>query len=97
MVVTGNKLPNEENFMSTFVMAVAQKFYNDAEELFSSLIERYLSFEPNEECHLYILIKKIIAAYARIRFFNLSKKYTETIQGPAIRKQLTKLILFNHQ
>lgn len=39
----------------------------------------------------------IFEGYAKIRFYQLGKKYTEEITGVKVRKELSKLVLFKHQ
>jgi hypothetical protein len=69
-----------------------------AEYLFPSLIDHiYNSSAVYEEQHVYILIKNVINMYIKIRLKNLAKKMTEEIQGANVRRELSKLILFNHQ
>lgn len=94
---TDNKLPADSQFLTQFVIATSQQFITIGERLFPDLKYHIMDTAPNEESHYCILIKGIILAYARIRIFNLAKKYTATIQGPIVRRQLAKLILFHNQ
>lgn len=97
LFITDKKIPNEKNFHKILVTTVSQKFYGTALELFPTLAQHHLENAVNEEPHLFVLIKQIVACYTKIRLFNLLKKYTLVIQGPSVRRQLNKLILFNHQ
>ena len=47
--------------------------------------------------HISSLIKCCSQCYAHIRLNHLAKRKTETLAGKKVRKQLSKLILFNHQ
>lgn len=95
---TGNKLPKDANFANIFVSAVSQKFYSDIYKLFPNLKDHFLlDYSPVDHNHGFQLIKNITRAYLKIRIHNLAKKYTEIIQGTAVRRELNKLILFNHQ
>lgn len=51
---------------------------------------------PNHE-HAFQLLKTTIFNYSKIRCHNLAKTYTINIQGDAVRKKFSKLILFHHQ
>jgi hypothetical protein len=93
-----NKLPKEEYFTDSTTLLTCQKYYGMAEYLFPSLKDHiYNSSAVYEEQHVYILIKKFINMYIKIRLKNLAKKMTEEIQGANVRRELTKLNLFNHQ
>lgn len=97
LLSTDNKIPKEKNFMDIFVIANAQKYYTDIYNLFPILHNHFLESAPCDENHGFLLVKNIVRSYAKIRLYNLAKKHTETIQGNAVRRQLNKLILFNHQ
>lgn len=97
LVTTGNRIPKEDNFFSVFVTCTAQKFYEKGLDLFPSLQNHNLEKAPDEECHVYILLKEIVFCYSKIRIHNLLKKFTLSIQGPSVRRQLNKLILFHNQ
>jgi hypothetical protein len=94
-----NKLPKEEYFIDSTTLLTCQKYYGMAEYLFPSLKDHiYNSSAVYEEQHVYILIKIFINMYIKIRLKNLAKKkMTEEIQGANVRRELTKLNLFNHQ
>lgn len=47
--------------------------------------------------HLVRLVKCVIGCYVKIRLHHAAKQATAKISGPNIRKQMTKLIIFNHQ
>lgn len=94
---TDYKLPQDEGFLPLFTIAVAQQFYTQIEVLFPNLKDPFLETPPIQQNHGFILVKEIINAYTRIRFFNLAKKYTTVLQGTLVRRELNKLILFNHQ
>lgn len=95
---TDNKIPAEENFLNKFCIIMAQKFYNQGNILFPNLQQHFLNCsELYDESHYVKLLKEIIKAYCKIRFYNLAKKYTSKIQGLSVRRHLNKLILFNHQ
>lgn len=97
LFVTNKKIPNDRNFHKILVTTISQKFYETALELFPTLAQHHLENAVNEEPHVFILIKEIVTCYTKIRIYNLLKKYTLVIQGPSVRRQLNKLILFNHQ
>lgn len=97
MLVTNNKIPSESGFFTTLVLAISQRFYYKIDEMFPTLKEHFADIAPDEESHAFSLIKKITFSYCRIRIFNIAKKYTEKIQGTNVRRELNKLIIFNHQ
>ncbi|XP_018571162.1 uncharacterized protein LOC108910899 [Anoplophora glabripennis] len=47
--------------------------------------------------HSFHLLKMTIYSYCKIRCHNLAKTFTATVQGDAIRKKFSKLIIFHHQ
>lgn len=92
-----NKIPSEKDFFSTLTLGIAQKFYKDVSKLFPNLVQHFIETAGDNEHHGYLLIKKIVYNYCRIRIYNIAKKYTLKIQGTNVRRELNKLILFNHQ
>ena len=63
--------------------------------IFSSLSE-HMYDSPADCNHIFFLIKKVAASYLTIRMHSLAKHTTADINGPNVRKQLSKLILFKH-
>ncbi|KAB0795036.1 hypothetical protein PPYR_11875 [Photinus pyralis] len=97
MDATEGRIPRESNFFETFTIAISQKFYGQGKVLFPHLEEHFIDYSTITNNHTASLIKAIVGAYVRIRFFNLCKRFTSVIQGKSIRQELNKLILFNHQ
>jgi len=50
-----------------------------------------------DDNHEHSLIKLAASCYSRIKLFHLGKQMTASVTGPKVRKQMSKLILFNHQ
>lgn len=92
LVVTKNCLPPEKDFPRLFVNSVSQKLYHKIN--FEVLNDHFI--DTNNE-HFFMLIKKIIGSYYKIRINNLAKKITERAHSKQIRQQFNKLILFNNQ
>lgn len=86
MFVCNNSLPSQ-TLIKDIVALATTKLFDQLTHLFS---DRHIE-------HLLILFKNIVFCYCKIRLHNLSKKYTENIQGDLVRRKLTKLILFSHQ
>ena len=64
--------------------------------IFNSLGEHMFDSTATNN-HISSLIKCCSQCYAHIRLNHLAKRKTETLAGKKVRKQLSKLILFNHQ
>lgn len=92
LIVTKNCLPPEKEFPGLFRNCVSQKLYNKIS--FHKLKSHFI--DTNNE-HFFILVKKIIGSYYKIRINNLAKKITERAHSKQIRQQFNKLILFNNQ
>lgn len=93
LMLTDNKVPNDNYFLHTFVYTLAGELYQK-QILLNLQHEETTSILKN---HSFILIKMIIFSYCKIRFNSLSKKYSTQIRGDILRKTLSKLIIFNHQ
>lgn len=67
------------------------------EDVFSDLDDHYqdsVTFSANNKS---ILIKLILQVYTKLRFHEVSKKHSEIEGDTVIRKQFSKLILFQNQ
>ena len=49
-----------------------------------------------EDNHIRRLVKLVCQCYTKVRLYQLDKDFTQEITGSKIRKNLSKLILFNH-
>lgn len=85
MYTTNNILPSH-NLVQDIIVAVSRQ-----------LIEKLRNLFPTHEEHQFSLMKNIINCYCKIRLHNLGRMYSEKLQETAIRKTLSKLILFKHQ
>ena len=50
-----------------------------------------------QKSHKLTLINCLALCYAKIRFYNIGRSYSEEIEGVKVRKELTKLVLFKNQ
>lgn len=60
-------------------------------------LETHIQDLPVENNHLILLINQIISAYIDVRAHHIATTETARIQGPRVRNNLTKLILFKNQ
>ena len=60
-------------------------------------LEPHIQDLPVENNHLILLINQIISAYIDVRVHHIATTETARIQGPRLRSNLTKLILFKNQ
>jgi hypothetical protein len=96
LIISDQKLPNDNNFYNTFSHLMAMKIFGE-NKLFFSLAEHVDNCSILEENHIMRLLKVAVLCYTKIRLFHVAKKQTQKIRGELIRKQLSKLILFSHQ
>lgn len=94
LFVTNNKVPKEEGYIVNLANSISQIFYD--KNIFPSLENHYFEYEFSSN-HVYLLIRTISLCYLKIRFYNLSRKQTECIEGERIRQIFSKLILFRNQ
>ena len=76
-------------------MSVTKHMLTDY-NVFPSLQNHMFETEP-ENNHRVNLVKLVTAEYVKIRMYHLAKQRTAAVQGNAIRRKLSKLILFAHQ
>ena len=50
-----------------------------------------------DDNHVHSLVKLVSSCYCKIKLFHMGKQMTASVTGPKMRKQMSKLILFNHQ
>ena len=92
--VNNGKLPQAFGIVPSIVTAVLSEVALNG--VFSSIDFHMLESTPDSN-HLFSLIKCISSCFCKIRMHHLAKSVTEKEQGPTVRKQLLKLVLFKHQ
>ena len=94
IVSTEGKIPKEVcmvNAISTVVLGNM-----DHASVFQELNQPMLE-SAIEDNHVFQMIKLIVKAYCKIRFYHLGDVESSKLAGPKIRKKLSKLILFKSQ
>ena len=92
--MTGGKLPNCKNLLGTISTAVLATCVGSS--VFKAL-DNHMFDTTATNNHIAALIKCCAQSYTHIRLKHHTKRQTDIITGKKVRKQLTKLILFNHQ
>lgn len=94
LATTEGELPLTSGIQEAFVMAVLS--YLPIKNLLKDLDDHLFDSTPGEN-HVVQLIKAIIRTYCKVKFYDLGKRNTENLSGKKIRKNLNKLVLFQHQ
>ena len=92
--MTGGKLPNCKNLLGTISTAVLATCVGSS--VFKAL-DNHMFDTTATNNHIAALIKCCAQSYTHIRLKHHTKRQTDIITRKKVRKQLTKLILFNHQ
>lgn len=91
--VVGDNLP----LASGFPAAVANVVLSAVGQTAFADLDCHMFDSTPDSNHVFTLIKAVVHCYCKIRLHHLAKQKTIEITGTAVRKQFTKLILFNHQ
>ena len=91
--VLGSALPMLSDLPAVFSTVVLAEV---GMSVFPSL-KKHMFDSTVESNHIFHLIKVVVACYVKVRMHHLAKQKTAEITGVAIRKQLSKLILFKNQ
>lgn len=90
------KPPTGRGFSALIVSAVTQHVLTRTMPIFPQMHDHELETEP-EDNHVIQLVKRIVKEYVKIRNYHWGKMYTAAVNGPKVRKQLSKLVLFKNQ
>lgn len=82
MMISGNKIPQETNFIPTFTNMMNIKL--GTKGLFRIWKEHNLETTMEEEDRVTILIKVKCIVYCRIRLHNFAKQHSATLKGTDI-------------
>ena len=91
---TSGHLPHCSGLLGAISTSVLAAFVGS--NIFESLTEHMFDSTATNN-HVSSLIKYCAECYIHIRMYHLGKIQTEKIQGKKVRKQFSKLILFNNQ
>ena len=94
--VTKNKLPNDRYFFDRFIYKCYIDLLQET-DIFQNLDDHIFDISTFSENHKVMLIKMAINFYCKLRFHSIAKKQTDEERGVLIRKQYSKLILFQNQ
>ncbi len=94
LVTTKGKLLRIKGIPGAISFSVLQDL--NMSKIFRALNDHMLE-TANLDNHLFSLIKNISKAYCKIKLFHMGKETTDKLSGTKIRKNLIKLVLFNHQ
>lgn len=90
------KPPNCRGFAQTIELSAAEDALTQQNPVFENLHDHMFETEP-ENNHRIALVKYIVKEYTKIRLYHCGKRYTASIGGEKVRKEMSKLILFKHQ
>jgi len=91
--VLGSALPQSSDLTAVFCRVVLAEV---GLNVFLTLSAHMLDSTVGSN-HIFVMIKVLVACYIKIRMHHLAKQKTAEVTGVAVRKQLSKLILFKNQ
>ena len=94
LAITSGKPPQKKGVPQAISLAVLGNI--QTQTMFPELDEHMIDSSATDN-HIVHLTKQVVHCYCTIRLHHLAKQTTQAESGPYIRKQLNKLILFNHQ
>ena len=60
-------------------------------------LNQHMIDSPATDSHVFQLVKQIAKCYCKITLHHLAKQTTQAECGLSVRKELSKLVLFNYQ
>ena len=91
---SGGKLPHGKGIVGAIAVTVLGAV--KVSSLFTEL-DDHMYDSTVDDNHVHELINEIVNCYCKVRLYHMGKEYTAKLSAKNIRKQLTKLVLLNHQ